>query len=55
MQTYTIKSGDTLRGIALKFYGDASKFVVIQEANDTEKQTLSAKNRVMYLILSPLI
>ncbi|MFM8297977.1 MAG: transglycosylase SLT domain-containing protein [Microcystis aeruginosa] len=34
MQTYTIKSGDTLRGIALKFYGDASKFVVIQEAND---------------------
>lgn len=33
MQTYTVKSGDTLRGIALKFYGDASKFVVIQEAN----------------------
>lgn len=30
MQNYTVKSGDTLRGIAIKFYGDASKFIVIQ-------------------------
>lgn len=47
MQNYTIKSGDTLRGIALKFYGDASKFVVIQEANDITNPSLISVGQVL--------
>lgn len=31
--TYTVKSGDTLSGIAKQLYGDASKYMVIFEAN----------------------
>lgn len=34
MKTYTVKSGDTLRGIALKFYGDASQYKVIADENN---------------------
>jgi nucleoid-associated protein YgaU len=33
-QTYIVKSGDTLAGIALEFYGDSSLADVIAEAND---------------------
>lgn len=32
-QTYTVKAGDTLSSIAARFYGDASKWRVIYEAN----------------------
>ena len=34
MQTYKIKSGDTLAKIAKKFYGDAQKYMLIAKAND---------------------
>ena len=34
MKTYTVQRGDTLRGIALMFYGDASKFTIIADEND---------------------
>lgn len=37
--TYTVKAGDTLRGIATKFYGDATLSTVIAEANDITIQT----------------
>lgn len=30
---YTVQAGDTLSAIALKFYGDASQYMVIYEAN----------------------
>ena len=30
---YTVKEGDTLSGIAKKFYDDAAKYMVIYEAN----------------------
>jgi nucleoid-associated protein YgaU len=33
-RTYIVKSGDTLAGIALEFYGDSSLADVIAEAND---------------------
>jgi LysM repeat protein len=33
-QTYTVKSGDTLRGIAQKFYGDSSLADLIAQANN---------------------
>jgi nucleoid-associated protein YgaU len=32
-RSYTVKSGDTLSGIAQQFYGDASKYRKIFEAN----------------------
>ncbi|TFF27795.1 LysM peptidoglycan-binding domain-containing protein [Jiella endophytica] len=32
-QPYTVRSGDTLSAIARRFYGDASRFTVIVEAN----------------------
>jgi nucleoid-associated protein YgaU len=38
--TYTVKSGDTLRGIAAKFYGDSSLDDVIAEANNISDPTL---------------
>jgi hypothetical protein len=47
MQNYTVKSGDTLRGIALKFYGDASKFVVIQEENDIINPSLISVGQIL--------
>lgn len=34
MKTYTVQRGDTLRGIALMFYGDASKFTIIADQNN---------------------
>jgi len=33
VESYTVKAGDTLSGIAEKIYGDAAKFEVIFEAN----------------------
>ena len=32
--TYTVQTGDTLAGIAQEFYGDATRYPLIQEAND---------------------
>jgi nucleoid-associated protein YgaU len=39
-RTYVVKSGDTLRGIALKFYGDASLADLIAQANHITDPTL---------------
>jgi nucleoid-associated protein YgaU len=39
-KTYVVKSGDTLRGIAQKFYGDASLADLIAEANNITDATL---------------
>ena len=33
-QSYTIQAGDTLWSIATKFYGNGSKYTLIQQAND---------------------
>ncbi len=38
-QTYTIQLGDTLAGIAQEFYGDASQYEIIAEANDIDSST----------------
>ena len=41
-QTYVVKQGDTLRGIAIKFYGDPALASLIMEANGIEDaQSLS--------------
>jgi nucleoid-associated protein YgaU len=33
IEYYTVQAGDTLSAIALKFYGDASQYMVIYKAN----------------------
>lgn len=38
-QTYETKKGDTLWGIAAKFYGDGNKWIVIAEANGLTKDS----------------
>jgi nucleoid-associated protein YgaU len=38
--SYTVKSGDTLRGIAIKFYGDASLADLIAQANNISDPAL---------------
>jgi LysM repeat protein len=38
--TYIVKSGDTLRGIAAKFYGDSSLDDLIAQANNISDPTL---------------
>jgi nucleoid-associated protein YgaU len=38
--TYVVKSGDTLRGLAIKFYGDASLVDLIAQANHITDPTL---------------
>ena len=43
MQTYTVKSGDTLSKIAQQFYGSASQYMKIYEAN-TDK--ISDPNKI---------
>jgi len=40
MSTYIVKKGDTLRGIALSFYNDAEKYVLIQEVNNIQNPNL---------------
>ncbi|MBA3372938.1 MAG: LysM peptidoglycan-binding domain-containing protein [Euzebyaceae bacterium] len=37
--TYTIQLGDTLAGIAEEFYGDATQYEIIAEANDIDSST----------------
>ena len=38
-ETYTVKNGDTLRGIAQRFYGDAELADYLQEVNNIEDPT----------------
>ncbi len=42
-QSYTVKNGDTLWGIAKKFYGDGSKLTLIEKAN---KDKIKDKNKI---------
>lgn len=47
-ESYVVKDGDTLRAIALKFYGDASLDDLIAEANDiTDPTQLSVGTRLV--------
>jgi nucleoid-associated protein YgaU len=39
-KTYTVKAGDTLRDIAIKFYGDPSLVTLIESANHITDPTL---------------
>lgn len=37
---YTVKYGDTLRSIAMTFYGDENKYKILQEVNQIEDETM---------------
>jgi nucleoid-associated protein YgaU len=50
-QTYIVESGDTLGGIADKFYGDPALHTLIQEANDLDDG--SPLQRGLELIIPP--
>ena len=50
-RTYIVKSGDTLAGLALRFYGDSSLDDLIAEANDIEDP--SSLSVGMKLIIPP--
>ena len=44
---YLVEPGDTLSGIAMKFYGDPNKYAVLEEANQELKyQVLQADSRI---------
>ncbi|MFC1975285.1 N-acetylmuramoyl-L-alanine amidase [Chloroflexota bacterium] len=50
--TYTVKSGDTLGKIAIKVYGDAHKYPIIQRANNIANPSRIWVNQV--LIIPPI-
>ncbi|MGI4756432.1 MAG: LysM peptidoglycan-binding domain-containing protein [Janthinobacterium lividum] len=51
-QPYTIKQGDTLSAICLKFYGHASKYVQVAEANHIDANKISVGSTIQLPVLS---
>jgi nucleoid-associated protein YgaU len=51
-QPYTIKHGDTLSAIALKFYGHANKYPAIAQANHIDADKVSAGTTIELPVLS---
>jgi LysM repeat protein len=49
MRTYTVQPGDTLRGIALRFYGDAEQYSLIQAANNIQNPNMIAVGMVLQI------
>lgn len=51
-QPYTIKSGDTLSAIALRFYGHANKYPQIAEANHVDANNIPVGTTIQLPVLS---
>ncbi len=51
-QPYTIKQGDTLSAICLKFYGHANKYPQVAEANHMDANKVSAGATIQLPVLS---
>lgn len=51
-QPYTVKSGDTLSAICLKFYGHANKYPQVAEANHIDANHLQAGTTIQLPVLS---
>ena len=51
-QSYTIKPGDTLSAICLKFYGHASKYTQVAEANGIDPNKISVGKTIQLPVLS---
>ena len=51
-QPYTIKAGDTLSAVCLKFYGHANKYPQVAEANHMDPNKVSAGTTIQLPVLS---
>ncbi len=51
-QPYTIKPGDTLSAICLKFYGHANKYPQVAEANHIDANKISVGSTIQLPVLS---
>jgi len=51
-QPYTIKSGDTLSAICLKFYGHANKYPQVAEANSVDANNIPVGTTIQLPVLS---
>lgn len=45
--SYTVKSGDTLRKISKKFYGDPDKYVIIKQANNIKEENIIVDGQII--------
>jgi Flp pilus assembly protein CpaB len=46
-KSYTVKYGDTLKGISQKFYGDKNKYIKIKQANNIKDENLIRPGQVI--------
>lgn len=51
-QPYTIKSGDTLSAVCLKFYGHANKYPQVAEANHADANNIPVGKIIQLPVLS---
>ncbi len=51
-QPYTIKAGDTLSAVCLKFYGHANKYPQVAEANHMDANKISVGTTIQLPVLS---
>ena len=51
-QPYTIKSGDTLSAVCLKFYGNANKYPQVAEANHVDANHIPVGATIQLPVLS---
>lgn len=51
-QPYTIQAGDTLSAVCLKFYGHASKYTQVAEANQMDPNKISVGKTIQLPVLS---
>lgn len=51
-QPYTIKPGDTLSAVCLKFYGHASKYTQVAEANGIDANKIAVGKTIQLPVLS---
>ena len=51
-QPYTIKSGDTLSAVCLKFYGNANKYPEVAKANSVDANNIPVGHTIQLPVLS---
>ena len=51
-QPYTIKSGDTLSAVCLKFYGHVNKYPEVAQANDVDANNIPVGKTIQLPVLS---
>lgn len=51
-QPYTIKSGDTLSAVCLKFYGNANKYPQVAQANHVDANNIPVGKTIQLPVLS---